>query len=164
MSDLVAFIRSRLDEDEAAALATEHVHGGPVTLSWSVAGRRHLQFDNGCSEDYMAVRCGNLAFGWDRILIARDEVRGGPLAEHIARWDPARVLAEVSAKRTILDLHEQTECVNCEDACRIPGTSCRTCHHDEENGVWRYDGTCRTLLALTQPFSEHPDWNQDWSL
>src|SRR5690349_1270697 len=100
MDDLTEFIKARLDEDEAAARAAEH-NDGPGTLEWRVGGPRHLTFDNHRSEDYVSVFAG----GWDRILIARDEVRGAPLAKHIARHDPARVLREVAAKRAILNAH-----------------------------------------------------------
>jgi len=91
---LTEFLAARIAEDEAAARATEH-EDGPQTLTWRSAGARHHRFDNGRRESYQAVYCG----GWDRILVARDDVRGGPVAAHIARHDPARVLAECEAKR-----------------------------------------------------------------
>lgn len=83
-------------------------------------------------------------------------------AQHIAAWDPARVLAEVAAKRAILDLHAQMECVNCADAGRGTGTSCLTCHHGGEAGTPFYDGTCLTVRILAQPFVGHPDFSEDW--
>lgn len=97
------FLAARLDEDEAAAKATEH-NDGPHTLEWKHGGGRHLTFDNGRSEDYEAVFAGD----WDRILIARDSVRGAPLAAHIARHDPARVLREAGAKRAILESFQES--------------------------------------------------------
>lgn len=85
-------------------------------------------------------------------------------AAHIARWDPTRVLAEVAAKRAILAQHAQTECVNCADAGRGTGTSCRTCHHDgEPGGPTYYDGTCGTVRAMAQPYATHPDFDPVWT-
>jgi len=77
---------------------------------------------------------------------------------------PARVLAEVKAKRAILDLHRQIECVNCEAQGRKPATSCLRCHHgDSDLGERYYDGTCSTVRALAQSHTGRPGWLDEWS-
>lgn len=91
MSDLIEFLRARLNEDEQAALGisdTWHVEDyevtaqadGAVQASWVVAGPR--------GEVGVAM------------------VNGVRRAHHIARHDPARVLREVEAKRRIIAEHE----------------------------------------------------------
>jgi hypothetical protein len=62
---------------------------------------------------------------------------------HIARHDPARVLAEVEAKRRIVEM----------GASYVPELE----HGD--NGEWALDATLR-LLAL--PYADHPDYRQEW--
>jgi hypothetical protein len=71
VDDLTTFLRARLDEDEAVALAVK----------------------------------GHSVFDGTGIVTGRNEsvVVGSHVATHIARHDPARVLAEVEAKRQILD-------------------------------------------------------------
>jgi hypothetical protein len=58
--------------------------------------------------------------------------------EHIARHDPARVLAEVDAKRRII--------VECESLIDDPAV--------------RAMETALCLLAL--PYADHPDYDQTW--
>jgi hypothetical protein len=94
---LADFLIRRYDEEEAAARAAEHPDG-PQTLQWRRGGKRVLHFDNGCREEYESVYAGD----WARILVARDSIKGGPLAEHIARHDPAAVLANLASKRRLV--------------------------------------------------------------
>lgn len=59
--------------------------------------------------------------------------------DHIARWDPARVLAEVDAKRRQLDAFDEY------------GT------HD----TWDLIDTTLRLLAI--PYAGHPDYQKEWA-
>ena len=79
--------------------------------------------------------------------------------EHIARWDPARVLAECEAKRRIVAEH--------------PGTvQCETCldHEDSEEGpegdAYNYvvmkGAPCPTLRLLALPYADHADYREEW--
>ena len=75
-----------------------------------------------------------------------DEMRGylgGPWGEHAARWDMTRALAECAAKRAIVALHPEMfgHCRGCADET-FP---------------------CRTLLALTIPYANHPDYQAEGS-
>jgi hypothetical protein len=79
-------------------------------------------------------------------------------AAHIARHDPARVLAEVEAKRAILELHKEVPhkydthpasyCASCGDQ------GC--CGHD-------VDYPCETIKALAQPYAGRPGWREEWA-
>jgi len=97
MSDLVEFLKARLDEDERAARKTK---GRGMTVSLP-------------------------AF----------------MVDHMTRWDPARVLREVAAKRRILELG-----ICC--ACAVEKQPCD--HRDA------------TLRLLAFPYSTHPDYRQEW--
>jgi hypothetical protein len=93
MSTLVDFLRARIDEDEAAALAT-----------LSITRRANLQRG---IEPPRWVRNGMKIYDADPFPpIVRVEHTWPSEAEHITRHDPARVLADVEAKRRILELHE----------------------------------------------------------
>lgn len=103
---LVEFLRTRLDEDEAAARA------------W-------LPFGN------------------------PDEAA----RNHIARHDPARVLAEVEAKRRILYEH------------RDDGYGdCLGCGMNALEEMCREIDDCPTLLALAAVYATHPDYQAEWRL
>src|ERR671914_158660 len=107
MNDLVAFLRARLDEDEQAARAAAAGNPGSVATHWSAE-----QVDY-CSSS------GMLGKAW---AVVPERVKGTAIAispaevrprfvTHIARHDPARVLAEVEAKRRMIELHARShEC------------------------------------------------------
>jgi len=61
--------------------------------------------------------------------------------DHIARHDPARVLAECEAKRAVVGLHPE-----------MLGW-CQGCAHESY--------PCRTLLALALPYADHPDYREE---
>jgi hypothetical protein len=90
---LVAWLTDALDEDERVAKAAQpgpwsafrhHATGGSVGSADArgVADRRNY-------DDYARYETGEWLDHGDAV--------------HIARWDPARVLAEVAAKRAILE-------------------------------------------------------------
>ena len=118
---MVAFLRARLDEDEQAARAA----GGRI---WSVD-------DEGCC----VLEDGVILETTGRMDAYRDaDVR------HVAQWDPARVLAEVEAKRRILDKLDEIE--------RIV----------DAREVWSIDvDDLRRDLAL--PYRDHPDYDPAWT-
>lgn len=116
MSDLVAFLRARLDEDEQAA---ERAQGEGQSWAW-------VQPEALDANRYPSLE----------------------QAEHIARHDPARVLAEVAAKRALLDVH------------RDDYGSCSTCGTAGEYDVpW----PCTTVELLALPYANHPDYRSEWA-
>ncbi|MEV4767781.1 DUF6221 family protein [Micromonospora humida] len=68
------------------------------------------------------------------------------LTAHAKRWDPARVLAEVDAKRSILSLHR------CDDAGG-PDPICNVC---------LYTPTCETVKTLALPYADRPGYREEW--
>jgi hypothetical protein len=63
---------------------------------------------------------------------------------HVARWDPARVLAECEAKRRIVKL--------CAD---IEGKAV-------EGNWWNLQEHEAILAALALPYADHPDYREEW--
>lgn len=79
-------------------------------------------------------------------------------AEHIAEHDPARVLAEVDAKRRIIDEH--TVRVPVEDSPYLgPALVSELVYCP----ICRNDGECPTLRLLALPYREHPDYRPEWA-
>lgn len=89
-ADLVAWLRAQLDEDERVARAA----GDSWGYHWT---HEPCDFDESMSEGVHAERGDVVSCG---------EV-SPEHGEHIARWDPARVLAEVEAKRQLLSWVEE---------------------------------------------------------
>jgi hypothetical protein len=76
---MIAFLREQLNADEIRALAA----------CWKGSGN---------TPNWHAPFSATLDTGGDTIHVGDQAV-----TNHIARWDPARVLAEVAAKKRILD-------------------------------------------------------------
>jgi hypothetical protein len=117
MGDLVKFLRARLDEDEQTAR--------------EAGNRRWLVQDN--MIELWPEREDDGFMSWPTRADAR----------HAARHDPARVLAEVEAKRRIIAEHHPVDPCDAHDASfdTIP---------------------CDTLLALASVYAEHPDYREEW--
>lgn len=89
MDDLATWLRAQLDDDERVAQAVLGVNA-VAGLKRGVPAPR-WETPEGTSQIRSTDGILRVQHTW-----ARE-------AEHIARWDPARVLAEVDAKRKLLD-------------------------------------------------------------
>jgi hypothetical protein len=152
VTDLVEFMRARLDEDEQVALAAAQksdrawrytvIPGEPAGQSLDLSDERVLIVD--WTDD-------------DELL--------PPEAEHIARHDPARVLREVEAKRRILDLHPITTDVITDPEVYVKTErqpfGCRT-DHEFYDGETAGFGYCETLKLLALPYADHEEFNEEW--
>lgn len=135
MSDmtLVEFLRARLDEDEKAARAA--------------TGQRWLAAESAPDEDDSSWVSISLEESGDDVAESRGD-HGREYAAHIVRYDPARVLAEVAAKRRIVELHgDQHECVG---------------SLDDALAYNPYIG-CTTLRVLALPYAEHEAYRSEWA-
>lgn len=127
--DVADFIRARLDEDEAAARAA-------TPGAWKIRPRLEgVCIDAGRYDQVIApgvVSCGSYCYGGTSSVDISDAD-----AEHIARHDPARVFADIAAKREIVAW------VGDYDA-------------DPDGSAW---GILGHLAAL---YADHPDYQQEW--
>lgn len=110
--DLIDFLKARIDEDEAAAKAAS-------------AGEWRAYADGTIFDAHSGQVASSVA-SWN--------------LPHIARHDPARVLADVAAKRAIVDavLPYST------------GGQSQSCRED------------MVLLYLAAVYADHPDYRQEW--
>lgn len=144
MTDIVAFLTARYDEDERDARAT--MEPGE-TGAWA----------------FVQARDGELkvidGLGWT----VADWLDGQPwpVGPHIARHDPARVLRKVAAERAILAAHDTVEVPNIEDTGRI--NACTTCGETQDHW-YATPWPCDTLKHLAAVYADHPDYDPAWAV
>lgn len=132
MDDLVTWLRAQLDDDERVARAA---HPGPWDLrTWDA-------FGGAAAEVLMPLGEPGYRTGLTRSSLIGTQEAG--TAEHIAQWDPARVLAEVGAKRRILDL------------CEI-GT------YDGGHFGGYGDAYDDVVQRLALPYADRPGYREEW--
>ncbi|MGW2113772.1 DUF6221 family protein [Streptomyces zhihengii] len=127
-TDLVAFLRARLDEDEQAAQLAAEESGG----AWSYDERA-----------VVADREG------DMVAVGSQDFMGPEHGVHIARHDPARVLAEVEAKRQIVDRYERA-------------MENRRAHPDDLASAGALLALHGAVKLHALPYADHPDYRQKW--
>lgn len=180
--DLVAYLKQRLREEEQWALAASVPYPYAVGEPKVPAGGVHWRWVAG--EDWTPVKPDPVVadtvggpdyYGSNVNLVSVEEwpsgnphrpmpavvansmveVQSGP-AGHIAYWDPARVLADIEAKRRLIDLHVNDGSATLPSCavCDVGSHSCGCVGWDE----W----PCETLKILVQPYSSRPDFNEDW--
>lgn len=129
MDELIAFLRRCLDEDERVALAVQ-------AKGWDYSS--FVEHDNDATTLVASIDIGDRTFLGD---YGTEDLRPSELA-HIARWDPARVLAEVEAKRQMLDFLDPT---------------------DAPEGEGKYVAE-RAIVLLAQPYAGQPGWREEWRI
>ena len=159
MSDIVEFLKARLDDDEKAARECVALFPEP----WDIADRGwrvriyagdvptpNLMIDD---EDAMTTRNPVvLEVEPDRHI--EDPEWLSTRIEHIVRQGPTRTLREVEAKRSIMSEHEL------EDYEGVP--SCWLCAHVYSWGKEPDRGPCATFRALAAVYADHPDYRDEW--
>lgn len=146
MSDLVAFLRACLDDDERLAMAAGERDG----YDWT-----HARRDD---DDHFS---GGVHAG--RGEVVSNSETSPHQGEHIARWDPARVLAEVEAKRRILDLHGFTD----DGWNEGDEQRCTECGWVRLEAGWGQRGSqrawpCTTLRLLASPYADRDGYDESW--
>jgi Family of unknown function (DUF6221) len=130
---IVEFLRARLEEEEQLA---QDSAAGP----WVV------------TEIYNDVFCVADAAGSNVANECSDGWLDPGNARHIACWDPVRVLAEVEAKRRIIDY-----CESAIEAGKIPPLASWS---DDAAGA----EVCEhVLILMTLPNADHPDYDPAWA-
>lgn len=141
--DLAAFLRARLDEDEQAARAAEGAE-------WSVESRRKTR-EIDASKGPGTARSGVWVVTGEGSSYGIADAADTAHAQHIARHDPSRVLAEVDAKRRAIAVHTSWEFL---------------ARSKPEDPVARITtlATAQILWALALPYANHPDYRTEWAI
>lgn len=141
MPDLITFLKARLDEDEAAARAAS------TAEPW--------RDDDGC------VYADGEILHREGMDLGDQAAR---IAEHVVRWQPVRVLAEVEAMRRMVEAHSPAPEGYLQHR---DGHACRSCKSDRIIGGRRESlpvaVPCGTLRLLALPHAAHPDCDPTWA-
>lgn len=170
--DLAEFLLARLAEDEQVAKAAIRQHEAAVEAF--KAGRPADMEDlpeetsacwSGGSDESQDGHWRQAVWAGDGIATVcemLDEYDSASPA-HIARHDPARVLAEVEAKRKIVSLHRHVAASPTVRMYEEKGErpfGCVICA-DHDGVIWPA-GWCDTLSLLALPHAEHDDYRAEW--
>ncbi|MFC6017817.1 DUF6221 family protein [Plantactinospora solaniradicis] len=139
MSDLIPWICAQLDEDERVALAVRDQR-------WVY--RR--SYDNAADQTDHVLIIGDRAVGAD---FGDDPLRPTE-AEHAALHDPARVLAEVAAKRRIIDRHQPIEIIDA-----LYCTHCGVLGGQRARDV---NWPCPEILDAAAPYADREGYREEW--
>lgn len=128
---LVDFLLARIAEDEAKARAATPSPWLPHDQGWVDAGGEWI-----------------ICAPYHGLDISDQD------AEHVTRWQPARVLAECDARRRIVELHGFDFAVPIDaDSSWEEDTVCRA-----DQAEW----PCDTLRLLALPYADHPEYDEAW--
>lgn len=97
------------------------------------------------AEDEAAARKAAEFEGGDFVMAALPM----PIFEGLKPGFPARVLADVEAKRAIVEMHSPSDSA---------AEACDTC------AEWKQPWPCDTLRALALPYVDHPEFDEAWAL
>jgi hypothetical protein len=131
------FLLARIAEDEAVALAADE-SGGGEWWQWREV--------------------------WPKV---GGNIYDVPDADQIARWSPARVLAECEAKRRIVAEHRATTFTDISLEIRNAPV-CLVCNavfpaYDEDQPpTLQAPWPCPTLRALASVYADHSDFREEW--
>lgn len=146
MIGIVEFLNARFNEDEQVAQTA--IDGDPDYAEWAYAG----EMDSYSGGEVYAPNSLSDSKNYPRyVTMDREGILSSVQPEqaaHIARHDPARVLREVTAKRTILNAYNESRWDKGEG------------HEDYATGKER--GLEAAVEAIAAVYAGHPDYRTDW--
>lgn len=163
---ITEFLLARIAEDEADAKAAAEAKSSDwMMMREAVVGARWFAKD-GWGMVFSADTVPSGAHEGDPLALWDDEgsrrLCPDPMAaRHMARHDPARVLAECEAKRRIVGLHVVSRTMMPmrgfdQPDYEEPEDSCHVCD-------WvPTDSACDTIRLLAHPYADHPDYDEAW--
>jgi len=152
VTDIVEFIRARLDEDERVALAANGPHWRPGDGNVSEGGLYALDgdgSDEGRGWSIAWFQLGETNPGRQLPAFSSWKRRAHENGVHAARHDPARVLREVEATRAVLAEYEHA-------------LERRAEHPDDVASAGALLTMVRVMKLLALPYAEHPDYRKEW--
>lgn len=161
--DIAAFLTARFDEEHAEAIAAQEADPAPWRANTTNRGSTEQRHEHGSG----LVIAGDDTALWD-CEGSNTLCMTAPTARHVARWDPGRVLADIKAKRAVVEDYVLT--------CRYRDEAATRIQRARESGQidsaalddWhRADREASILEGVVQrlasPYAEHPDYDPSWS-
>lgn len=149
--DIAEFLTARCDE-EAAALQQIEDHSEPWRGRWGIKSGTLYTYNGWCLAALMVTEA--LSGRW----------RPGVL-EHIVRYDPARVLADLAAKQGMLALHRPERDLRIRDGRYVEDPpKCSICFQPYPKRGSAEPWPCPTLRYLAAPYVAHPDYDPAWTV
>lgn len=143
---LTDWLLDRIAEDEAAARAAvipawsgHRPHGDLAVWRYQAGGEVEYDWDGGDGRTYVTCDGEGLTSSVDELV--------GP---HIARHDPARVLAECESKRAIVAMHWDSE-REWDWTCDLSATAMEMF-------------PCLTLCHLAAPYADREGFRDEWAV
>lgn len=135
MDDLIAWLKARLDEDEALAhAACDEIHGCD-TRRWETATLGGV---------VDAVSGEQIADTFNRYVAGA----------HIARHDPESVLADIRAKRILIEYLKEARYLSSHNGGTYPLVTLTL-----QSSVNIYESAVR---AIAQGYAGQPGWQEEW--
>lgn len=154
MTEIYEFLTARYDEVEAAANAAVEVDPAPWVADVVDEGDTGARSEHG----FGVVVAADGSPLWDDEG-SRTLMMTAPTARHVAAHDPARVLADISARRKRLDMHRPN--THWEPRCMV----CLSDRAGRLSDDWTPDAwPCKTILLDAASYTEHPDYQQKWDV
>lgn len=139
IDDMVEFIKAQLDEDEAGAHSS-----GPARVAW-------LTYRKDSGEMLYTTVAAEVGHGDVWIADGRELA---PPASAMVVYDPARVLADVAAKRAVIELYETARtALEASDGTILAGTA--------KLNLRAYGNALRALAAA---YASRPGFKPEWRL
>lgn len=138
MDDLITWLKAAMDDDERVARACAEVYPPP----WDVSDRGHTAEVKADEPDFRRVA-----------ELQQDPAIDGWLSErldHIARWDPARVLADIDSKRRIV-------------AEYIKAVDRRKQHREDLAAAGALLALLVAVKAIALPYADRPGYREEWN-
>ena len=162
VADLVAFLRARLDEDEAAAMAA-------TPGSWRYDPKKEWRNPERPFTDGQEAVFAGPPDGAAITICSTGPSNDPPSmadARHIARWDPARVLAEVAAKQQLIEAFSTAITVRDGAIARVQTGSVMRADFDDIIRDWAIRVmTLEPLVVMAaQPYADHPNFDPAWKV
>jgi hypothetical protein len=163
IGNLVSWLCAQLDEDERIArTATPGPWWHNPGKAW-LAPEAFEKYDRSKGEEFVGYGQSPLS-GCIAATGPASHAQSMADAEHIARHNPVRALAEVAAKRQIVSRHTRKEgerqsiCAECGGREWKPGVG----HTGLDPYPWVMPWPCPTLRLLALPYADREGYRKEW--
>lgn len=146
---LVEWLSACLDSDERTANLMAEFYPG----TWEIADRGYMARIVADGPSFWEV---TRLEQWPTMPTGVDAPTLGQIVGHVERWQPARVLAEVAAKRRIIEVHYNMNDGDC--AVCVRGEWGYPTHGGSSPVLW----PCLTVRLLALPYAGRDGYQDSW--